>query len=255
LIPALHLKGGIEWAMGDLTIASKTFRLAIDSYQYEKHHETFINYPYPFDPGISSIPLLASVYWLKGEFDHAEQLMIQADNLTQKDDVPAFQTHVYARHAYIGVISKDLNLATKYAEKVYKLSCKHGFELWLSISQVILGWVACQKGKLTEGLNDINEGLSAYLSTNAIGHASWLKSLKADALLQKNELENAILVIDEAIELAVQQDDSFYLPESYRIKHLILSSMNMDSEFLKKSYTLAKKQKANGYIERIIKNK
>ncbi|MGA4608646.1 TOMM system kinase/cyclase fusion protein [Pseudoalteromonas maricaloris] len=252
-IAALHLKGGIEWAKGDLLLADKTFTQALALYNYDEHHEYFKSYPFPFDCAISSLPIHAGVSWLMGDYERSDQQRIKADRLTELDDIPAYQVHVYARHAYIGVISRRLDLAEYYAEKVLSLSEKHGFALWLSIGNVIKGWLMCLDHNVSEGLPLVRSGLDAYLLTDSIGHVAWLRTMYGECLLLAEDTQEALEQLDIAINIANEKLDTFYLPEAYRLKSMLCTTESARKEQLQSAKEVAELQGALGYINKYLK--
>lgn len=251
LVAAAHLKGGIEWAMGDLVKAKTSYEQGIALYDYKKHHKDLLEFA--FEPGISNFAVQAAVLWLLGEEDAANEAMATSLTMNEQIDLPASNTHVYSRAAYFYLIRKDIDNTQLYGQKCLDLANRYDYEMWVAQSLVVTGWADCHNKKLDSGLAKIEQGYNRYLKTDAIGHISFLLTLKAEGLLLAKNYNAAKGIIDEAIEMAIKHTDPFYLPESYRIKHLILANLEIESDGLQQALDLASSQQAHGYIKHILK--
>ena len=98
-------------------------------------------------------------------------------------------------------------------------------ELW-SQTTVLLGWAHVQAGRADEGLEEMREGLAAWLATGKRVLASQLMALLAEGRLRAGRIEEGLGTIAEALEHVERSGERHFEPELHRLKGELLLQQN-----------------------------
>ena len=266
VFPASLLSVGIDWQTGHLNQASNTAELALAQYVHEKHHHLAKIYTY--DPGVAIMIVQSLVAWSLNNKQQAKNYSEKALTLSRAKNDPQDLAHTLTRIGQLAVFTKDYTLALHYAEETIKLAQKHGMTLWLHIAQVVRGWAYCA---LNQGdnsvLKEIKVACDGVMSTGTQAMISHYLTLLAEAQLNCEHTEQALITVDKAINLGHELADTFYLPESHRLKahilnHMVASKSNNEpkqqmeqliEQQIEQSVALIEHQKAFGFSEQILK--
>jgi predicted ATPase len=139
-----------------------------------------------------------------------------------------------------------------YAGTVVALSTDHGFPFWRAGGQIFEGWAATCEGDADQGLEILEEGLSAWRSTGARLWLPIFLSLKARAYAKAGRSKAALQAIDEAIAVSAETSERWAIAEVLRIKaRLILAAGNAEFDemeaLLVSSLETAREQKARSW--------
>jgi TOMM system kinase/cyclase fusion protein len=250
-IAASLLKGAVEFAQGNYATSIVTQNTTIQYYSYEKHHDVLSCYS--FDPGISLYIIQAINYWFLDDEARSQENFVKSVTLCEKSDLPTDKTHVYNYCAFLYVFKKDIKNTKKYAQRCFDLAIEHKHDVWIAHSEVLLGWVKCHEGEHEAGIDLMCKGYEKYTKTGGVGHSSFLLTLQSEGLFIRGDDRVAQILLNKAIEMAIKNDDRFYLAESYNLMDKLLKKQGASSNFDKKSYDCAIQQNAYGYIRTVLK--
>ncbi|MFK7745262.1 MAG: adenylate/guanylate cyclase domain-containing protein [Roseobacter sp.] len=85
-----------------------------------------------------------------------------------------------------------------YAKRAHAISTKIEFKYWEAWSSVILGWAEARCGQTDSGINTLQAGLARYVDTGSGQIIAFAKTLLADAMLFKNDVDGAREQISQA---------------------------------------------------------
>jgi predicted ATPase len=116
-------------------------------------------------------------------------------------------------------------LAQERANEVLRIAEEYGLELWISFGRIDLGWADAELGEVRRGIEQMQQGLSAYQATGTkIWYPVFLGSL-ADQLNKAQRITEGLDVIAQALSCAEQSGEGYALAELHRIKgELLLNS-------------------------------
>lgn len=177
---------------------------------------------YGQDPKVVSLVQQARTLWLLGNQDQAVQ---QADNaLTFAREVG--HPHSLALALYHAAVvyqaSRDLQHLQALIDTLLQLSTEHGFPYWRSSGQILYGWTLAQQGQVDEGIQQMQQGLSAYEATGAIVNRPYSLTLLAEAYGAVGRAHEGLALLTEALAQVQQNGGHFYQAEMLRLRGELL---------------------------------
>jgi predicted ATPase len=115
-------------------------------------------------------------------------------------------------------------LAQERANDVIRIAEEYGMELWAAIGKIDLGWASAELGQVQEGIEQMQQGLTAF---NATGTRIWYPILLgslADQLNKARRVGEGLAVIARAIACAEDTGEGYAIAELHRIKGELLLS-------------------------------
>jgi len=111
------------------------------------------------------------------------------------------------------------------AEELVALSNENNFPVWLSAAKALRGNALAGQGRAGEGVAAIEEGLADYRAIGGMLTRPFLLSLLAEAQMQTGQAEAASRHIDDALAIAREGDEHWWMSELQRRRgELLLAS-------------------------------
>lgn len=112
-----------------------------------------------------------------------------------------------------------------YANAVISICTEHDFPFWTAGGRILDGWaIACQ-GKADEGIEKLDEGLTAWRKTGARLWLPIFLALKAEAHAKVGRSDTALKIIDEALAISDETGERWAVAEVLRIKASLLHAL------------------------------
>ena len=120
--------------------------------------------------------------------------------------------------------ARDFNWVENASEKVLELAEKEVFQLWDTIALIYHGWAIAMKGRIEEGIKEIDRGLEKFRPTGTRICLPDMMTMRGEVLWKAGRIEEALDALDEGIREATHPDrnEHFMEPELYRLKAEIL---------------------------------
>ena len=128
--------------------------------------------------------------------------------------------------------------------------CSHNrarFPRWRAIGTIFHGWVKIKTGDVAEGISLLRSGSSAHSATGAEIRISFHIALLAKACEISKQVEEALSLVDDALQLVERIGERWLAAELYRHKgQLLLRQGHSEAanEFYRKALTIAEEQEA-----------
>ncbi len=168
------------------------------------------------DSSVGNLVYMGLALWLMGKPDQALSKSNDAIALARKIEHPFSIAYALNFSAWLHYMLRQVDSAATLADEVISLSSEHGF-FWVTLGSVIAGWAQASKGDTVAGLNSISSGLQNYRGAGANLSQTLQLSIEADTCLQANELERAQTCLQEAILVAEQTGEKFWLADIHRL--------------------------------------
>jgi predicted ATPase len=220
---------------------------------YDPANHPRFRYQFGQDIGAAALCYLCWSLWHLGHVEQALEAASEAMAIANASSHP--HTLVYTICHARGMLdicrgrTEDMR---SYAGTVVALSTDHGFPFWRAGGQIFEGWAATCEGDADQGLEILEEGLSAWRSTGARLWLPIFLSLKARAYAKAGRSKAALQAIDEAIAVSAETSERWAIAEVLRIKaRLILAAGNAEFDemeaLLVSSLETAREQKARSW--------
>ncbi len=150
--------------------------------------------------------------------DQSAEKAAAALALAREIDHP--QTLVVAEHiaAQLHHLRGEASLAYERAKEAMELADEYGLTLWVTYGLIELGWAVAELGNPQDGIEKMERGLADYERTGARLRTPYFLGMVADQLGKIGRVEEGLLAIAKALDLAERTGEGYALAEWHRIK-------------------------------------
>jgi predicted ATPase len=176
------------------------------------------------DPGAATLAFGAVSLCILGKDSEALETMERAMKLAQELQQPSSLAVVTHFAAMLHQLRDEPAKTLRYAQANTELASAEKFSFWLAGGTILRGWALVRQHGISnpdaahEAISDMRRGLSAWLATGSRTYHTYYLGLLADALLAVHQPQEALSVIEEAIEHAETLPEGFYTAELHRLK-------------------------------------
>ena len=185
---------------------------------YDSRRHSTHSFQFGQDPGVACKAIGAVALWLLGYPDQALRQSDEAVRLSHELMQPSSQSLALHFAAMLHQCRRDGPRCRISAAECGSIAADHGFSFWLAGSSVMNGWALAACGHLDEGIIRVRRGLLDWQSTNSVTYLTYYLGLLADTLDRQGSGEEAIRLLDEALELARRTEEGLYEAELYRLR-------------------------------------
>jgi predicted ATPase len=135
----------------------------------------------------------------------------------------------------------------EWAAQLVAVAIEQGFPYWRAQGTVYRGWVKIKNGNLTEGISLLRSGSSAYRATGAELLMPHYIALLARACEIAGQVEEALTLSVEALQICERTGERWFAAELYRHKgQLLLRQGHSEAakELYRKALSIAREQQA-----------
>ena len=250
--PGLALRG--HWALettflhlGQFDLALDHFEKALAIYDPTQHRED--SFLYALNPGVAMPCFAAWALWYSGlpdqSLERIEEALVRARELSE----PHGLAHAALFASVLYQLRRDTLMAQYYAEAVIDISREHGLALYGAMAMIMQAWAASKFDGAREAMDQIRESLAALGATGTLLVRPHFLALLAEVLSKNNEIDEALLLLDEAVDLVHRKGERYYEAELYRLRgELLLKANHANAEdCFKRSLAIAESQKAKAW--------
>jgi predicted ATPase len=217
LLQAHNALGLVLFFQGDFTSASDHLERCFALYDLEQHRSLASSYAGQ-DPGVTSSIFLAWACQATGYSDQALKRSWDAVSLAQQISHPYSVAYARGIAAAVHQFRKEEKFTQDLAAASLSVATENGFPFWSAFQTILLGWILVKQGRVDEGIAQMSQGMVAYSSTGAALLGPYLTGLRAEALAECGSREQALILLDQALETVEKTGERFYEAELYRQK-------------------------------------
>lgn len=155
-----------------------------------------------------------------------------ATGLARAREIDHPQTLVVAEHiaAQLHQLRGEASLAYERAKEAMELADEYGLEVWVTYGLIEIGWAIAEQGDRQDGIGKMQKGLAEYEVTGAKLRTPYFLGLLADQLHKAGHVEEGLLTVTKALNLAGRTGEGYVLAELHRIKgELFIDSSELNS--------------------------
>lgn len=196
--------------------AQQHLEQAIKIYDPQKHssHSSF----YGQDARVTCQALAPLALWTLGHPNRALKRCQQALKLGRSFGYPPSLAFALSFAASFFYYRRDLAAVQQQAEELIALATEQDFPLWLSQGKFWQGWVLYERGHQEEGIQQMSAALAAWQATGAQLGIPYLRACLALALHKAGRQEEALTMLEVALEGINEKGEAFWAAEVYRLK-------------------------------------
>jgi tetratricopeptide (TPR) repeat protein len=218
-----RLLGGTLFLTGELTAARAHLQEALRWYEADEALYIGARVLHVQDHKSTALCYLALTLTMLGYLDSglraAERSLSHSQSLGDPHTVNFSLCYLAAIHH----IQRDTRGALQRATESLALAREQGFATWIGISQMIRGESLVVDCDLEQGLREIAGGMEAHSRMEAGAYQPFGISLLVKSLVGANRLDEALVAVTRALDIAERTGERFYAAELLRLKGEILA--------------------------------
>ena len=250
--PGLALRG--HWALETTSLHLGQFDLALDHFEkalaiYDPTQHRDDSFLYALNPGVAMPCFAAWALWYSGLPDQSLERIEEALKRARELSEPHGLAHAALFASVLYQLRRDTLMAQYYAEAVIDISREHGLALYGAMANIMQAWALSKYGGAQTAVDQIREGLAALDATGTFLVRPHFLALLAEVFSKLNEIEEALLLLDEAMSIVNSKGERYYEAELYRLRGELLLKANKGNaeDCFRRSLQIAESQKAKAW--------
>ena len=223
--PGLAMRG--HWALEITFMHSGEFPLALEHYEkalalYDPTRHLDDAFFYALNPGAAMPCFAAWALWYLGEQDEALSRMQEALARARELAEPLSLAHASLFTAILYQLRGEEGAAQEHVDAAFAVSVEHGLALYQHMATVTRGWLLSRRGRHEEAIANMRQGLVALQTTGTELMRPRFLGLLAEALGRSGQAEEALRILEEALDMVSGSGERDYEAELYRLKGELL---------------------------------
>ncbi len=204
------------------------------------------------DPVITSRAYAAWTQWLLGEQKQARESSDRALLDARRLGHPFSLGLALSFDSWLTQFEGDVDATIDRAVEALDHARAHDFPFWVGWAKVLLAWGAGRRGD-PDAPGDMRVGIDRWQAQGSRLGISYFQALVADTEMHLGDLDAARATLDQAVHLAEEMGEYFWMPEMLRLCALIdrRSGRPGADVLLDRAAELATSQHAVALLERI----
>ena len=121
------------------------------------------------------------------------------------------------------MLLREETLLSECVGQMDAVATEQGFPFWRAQATVYRGWVKANIGDVAEGISLLRDGASAYSATGGKWGISYYIALLAKACEVAGQIEEALALVNEALQTADNTEERWLVAEMNRHKGQLLA--------------------------------
>ena len=243
---AHHAMAGALSSRGELGASRHHFEAALAAYDEQHPLRSALG----SDLGVFAHAWYAHTLWLLGDDSSAVSHVEQAVALARRLDHVYSEALALAYAAMLHQMRRDPDRVLECAAAVVTLCERYGLAYYGDWAQALTGWARGLE-RPAEGIEIIESALERLDAHRARARRPYYLSLLAELYSLLGKRERAASVLDEAITIALEHDDVWWLPELYLQKSELEPPTEREA-IRRRGLELARAQGNRGLERRIL---
>jgi class 3 adenylate cyclase/tetratricopeptide (TPR) repeat protein len=214
---AAHLAlGGTHALRGRLAEAEVELRAGLQLYDEARHGA--LAFLFGQDARAYCLGFLSWVRFHRGDALDARRARDAALAWAARVDQPGTQGFVEYMAAVLACHLGEHEDATRRARHLAELADRQGMPHFRALSQLVLGWAACERGAFVLAAEQLRAARAALIAVGSRGALSYFDAALVRAELGAGRLEAAEQALDDAFAFLAESDQRVFEPELLRLR-------------------------------------
>jgi class 3 adenylate cyclase/predicted ATPase len=202
--------------LGELASAREHFEQGIVLYDPRQQRASVVSYG--VELGLTPA-VLAHVLWMLGYSNQAREHSREALTRAQEVNLPFSTAVVWAFNIELHQFLHDAQAVQQRAEALSVLCHEQGVSgSFAGMAIIPRGWALAMQGQEEEGIQQIQQGLTAVRATRMESRRPYGLALLAEAYGKTGQVEEGLTALVEALALVDKTMERFYEAELYRLR-------------------------------------
>ena len=181
---------------------------------------------YGQDHRMSSCVITSQALAALGYPEQARRWRREALAEAQKTD--HYFSRAYARSMSLITLQylRDMESIRDSVDDAIRFSAEQSISYWLTFALLFRGWLLVQEGKTDEAITQLRSAFASYRATGSELMVPHYNTTLAQALAQKGRIDEALEVLDGAVDQVERWGERHYEVETHRVKGDVLLACN-----------------------------
>jgi DNA-binding SARP family transcriptional activator/predicted ATPase len=212
-LQARHTAWSMSFFQGHLQQTRQYVADGLARYDPERDHARSLRYG-GHDPAICGIGADAKTLWLAGYPDDAFARLGDLLALAEQLNHPPSLAHALESALWVSHYQRDTTQVQALANTLFAMPHDET-SYWQTPPLILWGWSLVIEGRASEGIAQMERGVTAFRAAGTIESQSYYQSMLAEGYLLVGRAEDALQLLADA--LAVATSTAWWLPELYRL--------------------------------------
>jgi predicted ATPase len=236
--------------LGNFTLALDHFEKALVVYDPNQHRDD--SFLYALNPGVAMPCFAAWALWCTGRTDQSLARIEEALALARELSEPTGMAHAALFASVLYQFRRDPLMSQYYAEAAIDISREHGLALYDAMAMIMQAWTLSKRGGAPDAIDQIREGLAALDATGSYLVRPHFLALLAEVFCKVDRIDEALLLLDEALAMVNSKGERYYEAELHRQKGELLLRQTTNNhtkaeECFRRSLAIAESQQAKSW--------
>jgi predicted ATPase len=196
LLEAHLAQGSVLFWYGNFVDAQAHLERVRALYDPQRHRAHALRYG--LDPAVVGLSYSAQILWILGYPEQSLQHSAESLSLAYELGHPHTLAHALGFAATLQQLRREAPAVSAQLDALMELAREQEFPQWLAWGAMLRGWELVERGRGTEGIAQMRQGLAAFDSLGAgLGRPFWL-ALLADACRSVGQTEEGLQFVTEA---------------------------------------------------------
>ena len=220
--------GVSRYFLGDLARARAHLQQALDARAPARERAYIVRFG--VDQRVHSLSILAHLLWLQGFPDQAARTGKRGiDQACTLEHPVSMCMALTWGGSTIALRTGDLTLAERYTTMLIEHAEKHSVSLYQPYGLGVMGWLSAKHGDPEKGVQLLRAALTGICEARSyVFYLKFLVTL-AEFLGPAGEINEGLIVIDEALQRAERHKELWCMPEVLRIKGELVLLQNVSN--------------------------
>ncbi len=205
-----------SFSLGNPAATRKHTEQAAALYDPRKHGSH--RHLYGQDPKAACLAFGAVAAWMLGYPNQARERSRAAVALGAELGHPTSRALALYFDTMLRQYCREAPAVQENAESTMAIAIEHGLSLWLANGLVMSGWAVAEQGACASGIAMLRQGLADWVATGAETHRTYFLGLMAEALHRGGQIEAALDVLAEALDMMNGTGTVFHAAELHRLR-------------------------------------
>ena len=212
---AFYALGGTLCSLGELEESLQHFEQGIALYDVNQHHAQVSMFG--VDLGVFCQAWSAHTMWHLGYLDQSLQRSYTAVALAKTLEHPFSLALAMAYAAMLFQFSRNSKLVLEWAGAAINFCKEHGVGYYDNWATILHGWALAEQGLLTEGIDQMQQGLADFRGSDSEARLPYYLTLLAESYGRAGQIQEGLKRLGEALDFAKKNNDNWYSAETYRL--------------------------------------
>jgi predicted ATPase len=190
-------------------------------------------------PAVVCLCYKALCEWHFGEIASCQSTVAESISLAKELNDTLALVEALSIAAVLGSIKHDPVETERLAAEVTELSARYNFAHWLSLANILRGWVRSGSGDTAEGLAWIENGIRKYGVIGSALALTYYLGLKAEAFYLADRTSEALETIKDAEAVMQKNEERHWCAELHRLRGVFLTASGAEEAQIEASFCAA----------------